>query len=85
MEDIVVQANGPYLRVVLPDLAPECGEVQRAVAFEVEDGVTRAEIVVPAYRDVHSLACVRELVAWFERNGIDAIVEWQGIPEPVAI
>jgi hypothetical protein len=34
---------------------------------------------------VHSLACVRELVAWFERNGIDAIVEWQGAPDLVAI
>ena len=41
-EDLVVEANGPYLRVVLPDFEPDWAEVWRAVDFELEDGIERA-------------------------------------------
>jgi hypothetical protein len=35
--------------------------------------------ILGSYGDERSLAEVRALVAWLERNGVDAIVEWQGV------
>ena len=37
-EDLVVETNGPYLRVVLPDFEPDWAEVWSAVDFELEEG-----------------------------------------------
>ena len=47
-EDLVVQTNGPYLRVVLPDFDPDWAEVWGAVDFELEEGIERAEVIRPA-------------------------------------
>ena len=46
-EDLVVETNGPYLRVVLPDFEPDWAEVWSAVDFELEDGIERAEVIAP--------------------------------------
>ena len=41
-EDLIIQTNGPYLRVVLPDFEPDWADVWNAVDFELEDGIERA-------------------------------------------
>ena len=50
-EDLVVQTNGPYFRVVLPDFEPDWAAVWSAVDFELEEGIERAEVVAPCYPD----------------------------------
>jgi hypothetical protein len=78
--DLIVRTNGPYLRVVLPDFEPVWDEVWRSIDVELEEGIDRAEIVAPSYPDEESLAGVRALVERLEGRGVDAIVEWQGMP-----
>ncbi len=77
-EELILQKNGPYLRVVLPDFDPDRAGVWSAVDFELEDGVERAEVVAPCYPDDDSLAVVRELVMQLERCDVETVVEWQG-------
>jgi hypothetical protein len=79
-EDLVVQTNGPYLRVVLPDFEPDWAEVWSAVVFELEEGIERAEVIAPCYPDDDSLAVVHEVVGHLERCHVETIVEWQGVP-----
>lgn len=79
-EDLIVQTNGPYLRVVLPDFEPDWAGVWRAVHFELEEGIQRAEVVAPCYPDGVSLASVRELIERLEGRGVVTILEWQGTP-----
>ena len=79
-EDLVVETNGPYLRVVLPDFEPDRAEVWSAVDFELEEGIERAEVIAPCYPDDHSLAVVREVVGHLERCHVETVVEWQGAP-----
>ena len=79
-EDLVVEANGPYLRVVLPDFEPDWAEVWNAVDFELEEGIERAEVIAPCYPDDHSLAVVGEVVGHLERCHVETVVEWQGAP-----
>jgi hypothetical protein len=83
-EDLIVQTNGPYLRVVLPDFEPIWDEVWRAIDLELEEGIDRAEIVAPSYPNETCLAGVRTLVERLEARGVDAIVEWQGMPALMA-
>ena len=82
-EDLVVRANGPYLRVVLPDFDPDWAALWKAVDFELEEGIERAEVVAPCYFDEGCIAGVRALAEWLEARGVTTIVEWQGLP-PVA-
>jgi hypothetical protein len=79
-DDLVVQTNGPYLRVVLPDFEPDWAAVWSALDFELEEGIERAEVVAPCYPDDECLAAVRDLVEELERRGVDAVVEWEGTP-----
>lgn len=81
-EELVIQTNGPYLRVVLPDFESDWAAVWSAVNFELEDGIERAEVVAPCYPDDDCLAGVRELVEQLERRGVETVVEWQGMPYP---
>jgi hypothetical protein len=76
--DPIIQTNGPYLRLILPDLEDDWLGVSRTLDEELEEGIRRVEIVAPCYRDPASLEGVRELVESLDRQGIDAIVEWQG-------
>ena len=82
MEDTVIQTNGPYLRVILPDFEPDWRSIWSSVVFELDDGIERAEIVAPCYPDAGSIGGVRELVERLEALDIEAIVEWQGVPPP---
>ena len=79
-EDLVIQTNGPYLRIVLPDFEPDWAEVWGAVDFELEEGIKRAEVIAPCYPDEHSLAVVREVVCYLEGCHVETVVEWQGLP-----
>lgn len=71
-EDLIVQTNGPYLRIVLPDFEPDWVAVWGAVDFELEEGIERVEVVAPCYADDDGLAGVRDLVEQLERRGDDA-------------
>ena len=82
-EELVIQTNGPYLRVVLPDFEPDWDGVWKAVEFELEEGIERAEVVAPCYPDDGCLASVRELVEQLERRGVETVVEWEGTPHRV--
>lgn len=81
-EELVIQTNGPYLRVVLPDFEPEWDAVWEAVEFELEEGIQRAEVIAPCYPDDGCLARFRELVELLERRGVATVVEWDGTPPP---
>jgi len=82
-EDLLVVTNGPYLRVVLPDLKPDWAAVWKAVNFELEEGIERAEVVAPCYLDEDCVAGVRALAEWLEARGVETVVEWQGVPPSV--
>lgn len=79
-EELVIQTNGPYLRVVLPDFEPDWGGVWQAIEFELEEGIERAEVVAPCYPDDDRLARVRRLVEELDRRGVGTLVEWDGTP-----
>jgi hypothetical protein len=79
-EELVIQTNGPYLRVVLPDFEEDWAGVRSAVDLELEEGIERAEVVAPCYPDDGCLARVRDLVQQLERRGVETIVEWDGVP-----
>ena len=79
-EELIVQTNGPYLRVVLPDFEPDWAEVWSALDFELEEGIDRAEVVAPCYPDDECIAGVRALVEQLERRGVQTVVEWEGTP-----
>lgn len=79
-KELVIQTNGPYLRVVLPDFEPDWAGVWRAVEFELEEGIERAEVVAPCFLDDDCLEEVRELIGRLEQRGVETIVEWQGMP-----
>lgn len=79
-EELVIQTNGPHLRVVLPDFETDWAGVAESVEFELEEGIERAEVVAPCYPDDDCLDGVRELIERLEQLGVEAIVEWQGIP-----
>lgn len=79
-EDLIVQTNGPYLRIVLPDFEPDWAAVWDSVDAELEEGIERAEVVAPCYPDDDCLAGVRDLVEHLERRGVQAVVEWEGTP-----
>lgn len=79
-EELVIQMNGPHLRFVLPDFEPAWDGVWKAVEFELEEGIERAEVVAPGYPDDECLASVRELVEQLERRGVEPIVGWEGAP-----
>jgi hypothetical protein len=83
-ENLIIQTNGPYLRVVLPDFEPDWADVWSAVAFELEDGIERAEVIAPCYPDDHSLAVVREVVGHLKRCHVETVVECQGLPRAEA-
>jgi hypothetical protein len=80
--DLLIQTNGPYLRVVLPDFEPDWVGVWEALDIELEEGINRAEIVAPCYLDEGCVSNVRDLVGWLEARGVETIVEWQGTPSP---
>lgn len=85
-EELFVQKNGPYLRVVLPDFEPDRAGVWSVVDFELEEGIERAEVIAPCYPDDDSLAVVRELVEQLERRDVEPVVEWQGaLPSQVPV
>lgn len=81
--DTVIQTNGPYLRVVLPDFEPDWASILDEIAFELDDGIERAEIVAPCYPDEGSVEGVRALAERLDTLGVETIVEWQGIPPTV--
>ncbi|MGH2680013.1 MAG: hypothetical protein ACRDG8_05945 [Actinomycetota bacterium] len=83
--DLVIQTNGPYLRVVLPDFEPDRAGVREALDFELEDGIERAELVAPCYFDDECVAGVRAIAEWLEARGVTTIVEWQGTPPLAAV
>ena len=49
-EELVIQTNGPYLRVVLPDFDPDWNGVWKAVEFELERGSSAPRLSPPATR-----------------------------------
>ena len=69
--------DGPYLRVVLPEVVPPDWEaVRRNVRFEIDEPVTRATVVAPHPRgdaEAHELRRLGYLIA---RSGAEVIFQW---------
>jgi hypothetical protein len=71
--------DGPYVRVVLPDvLPPDWDALERDVADEVDDGAARVMVMAGDARtlDTHGER-LAELVGGLRAGGVDAIVVWQ--------
>ena len=71
--------DGPYVRVVLPDvLPPDWDALGREIDDEVDDGATRVMLMAgdAGTLDVHGER-LAVLVTGLEAEGIDAIVVWQ--------
>jgi hypothetical protein len=71
--------DGPYVRVVLPDvLPPDWDALERDLADEVDDGATRVMVMAgdAGTLDTHGER-LAELVGGLRAGGVDAIVVWQ--------
>jgi hypothetical protein len=78
--------DGPYVRVVLPDvLPPDWDALEREIDEEVEDGAARVTLCAgdAGTLDVHGDRLAL-LVSALETEGVDAIVVWQE-DEPVMV
>jgi hypothetical protein len=76
--------DGPYVRVVLPDvLPPDWDALEHEIAVEVDDGANRIMVMAG---DAGTLDTHRDrldvLVGALAAEGVDAVVVWQG-DEPV--
>ena len=70
--------DGPYLRIVLSDhLSPEWATLDREVAFECDEPVTRAIVVSPHVRTDSDALELQNLVQLLERSGADVFLEWR--------
>jgi hypothetical protein len=78
--------DGPYVRVVLPDvLPPDWNALEREIDEEVEDGATKVMVMAADERtlDTH-VERLSALVSQLRADGIDTVVVWQDDPVVVA-
>jgi hypothetical protein len=78
--------DGPYVRVVLPDvLPPDWDALEREIDEEVEDGATKVMVMAADERtlDTHGER-LSALVSQLRADGIDTVVVWQDDPVVVA-
>lgn len=78
--------DGPYVRVVLPDvLPPDWDTLEREIDEEVEDGATKVMVMAADERtlDTHGER-LRALVSQLRAQGIDTVVVWQE-DEPLVV
>ena len=78
--------DGPYVRVVLPDvLPPDWDALEREIDEEVEDGATKVMVMAADERtlDTH-VERLSALVSQLRADGIDTVVVWQDDPVVVA-
>jgi hypothetical protein len=71
--------DGPYVRVVLPDvLPPDWDALERELAEEIEDGATRIMLMAgdAGTLDAHGERLTM-LVSELEAEGVAALVVWQ--------
>jgi hypothetical protein len=79
--------DGPYVRVVLPDvLPPDWEALEREVADEVDDGATRIMLMAgdAGTLDTHGDR-LAALVRALEAEGVSAVVVWQADDRPVPV
>jgi hypothetical protein len=77
--------DGPYVRIVLPDvLPPDWDVLEREIDEEVQDGAARVMVVAADERtlDTHGER-LTELLAELEAEGVDTVVVWQDDDQPV--
>ena len=78
--------NGPYVRVVLPDvLPPDWDALEREIGDEVDDGATRIMLMAAdaGTLDTHGER-LAAIATGLETVGIEAVVVWQE-DEPVVV
>ena len=64
-EDLIVQTNGPYLRVVLPDFEPDWAEVWSAIDSSSRKGSSEPRWSLPATQTMTaSRACANWSSNW---------------------
>jgi hypothetical protein len=76
--------DGPYVRVVLPDvLPPDWDALEREVDEEIEDGATRVMVMAgdAGTLDTHGER-LAALVSGLHAEGVDAVVVWQDEDRP---
>jgi hypothetical protein len=77
--------DGPYVRIVLPDvLPPDWDVLEGEIDEEVQDGAARVMVVAADERtlDTHGER-LTELLAELEAEGVDTVVVWQDDDQPV--
>jgi hypothetical protein len=73
-----VTHDGPYLRIVLPDVVPPDWEaLRRTVDFECGEPVARATIVAPRIRRSAGDEPLRGLIRQLQRAGATVVVAWR--------
>ena len=78
-DDYELTRDGPYVRIVLPDvLPPDWDGLEREVDEEVADGATRILVMAPdaGTLDTHGER-LASLVTGLEADGVEAVVVWQ--------
>jgi hypothetical protein len=77
--------DGPYVRIVLPDvLPPDWDVLEGEIDEEVQDGAARVMVVAADERtlDTHGER-LTVLLAELEAEGVDTVVVWQDDDQPV--
>lgn len=67
-EELVVQTNGPYLRVVPPDFEPDRAAVWSALDFELEEGSSARRWSLLAIQTTTALPAF--LLSWSNWNDV---------------
>jgi hypothetical protein len=79
-----LRRDGPYVRIVLPDvLPPDWDTLEREIDEEVQDGATRVMVMVgdAGTLDTHAER-LAVLVSALQTEGVHAVVVWQDEDRP---
>ena len=71
-----ISCDGPYVRVVLPDvLPPDWEAIRRDLESEIQEGPSRVMLIAaPTAGSVHDEPGLVDLVGWLQASGLNVVV-----------